>query len=76
LPKDFFVDPLSSNNFIKGCITNLIEVCSGQGLTGDRKRVALRAEKFRAMIQETFMWPTSIDDDEDAPQIVTDFEFV
>jgi fructose-1,6-bisphosphatase len=71
------VDPLSSNNFIGPCLRNLIEVCETQGSKGDRKKVGQRALKLKTLIEQTFLHSTNEEeDDEYAPQIINDFEFV
>lgn len=76
LPKDFFIDPLSSNNFIGPCLRNLIEVCESTAAKGERKKVGQRAVKLRTLIEQTFIHSKDEDDDEYAPQVINDFEFI
>lgn len=77
LPTDFFIDKISNSNFIRSCLINFFEICDAPGQCGERKKVSLRAEKLRTMFYAKFpqLPPEEMEDDE-APQIVTDFDFV
>jgi len=78
LPKDFFVDNLSSDSFISNCLKYFLELGSDKSLD---PKLCGRFEKLRTMLQENFTFQSGapeqqFDLGEDAPTVVEDLNFI
>lgn len=78
-PKDFFIDAITKDAFLKPLLNGFIE----EGIQSQNKKLAMRAKKLSQLLEEHFLFfpkkTLLIDDkgqymfdqaDEDAPQIV------
>merc|ERR1712098_1032194 len=72
VPKDFFVDIVSSSNFLSSCLNSLFSNIR----TSAEVDVTLKAkaEKFGANVTKRFGWDFSADTDEDSPVVVESVE--
>ncbi|KAM3127102.1 hypothetical protein pb186bvf_020780 [Paramecium bursaria] len=74
IPQDFFIDPLSRNNFVKSCIKNLIEICCDNEI-GQQRKLTNRCMKLQELLNKHFIQEVD-DDDQDNPVVVDDFNFI
>lgn len=72
VPKDFFVDIVSSSNFLSSCLNSLFSNIR----TSAEVDVTLKAkaEKFEANVTKRFGWDFSAETDEDSPVVVESVE--
>ena len=73
VPDDFFVDIVSSNNFLVNLLTSLF--LSAKHNEGIPPRLRERLDKFRTNLSQKFNWDFSFEDgdevdDEDRPVVV------
>ncbi|CAD8212824.1 unnamed protein product [Paramecium pentaurelia] len=76
MPNDFFVDPISSSNFIQSCIKNMIELSQNDNPTIIRQKLIQRCNKLKELIKIKFVQNAVQMDDEDEPVVVEDFNFI
>jgi A1 cistron-splicing factor AAR2 len=67
IPEDFFVDIVSSDNFLVSVLRSLFE--NLQDSQADSK-LKSRGLKFKEHLEKKFNWDLNVDTDEDAPVIV------
>lgn len=51
-PKDFFIDNISKDNFLKKCLLDFLQVCEQE----KTKKLRERAKKLRKMLEEQFLF--------------------
>ena len=68
VPKDFFVDIVSSSNFLSSCLNSLFSNIKTSSEVN--KKLKDKAEKFEANVTKRFGWDFTIDQDEDSPVVV------
>lgn len=73
VPSDFFIDPLSSDNFLRHALRSYITICDFSEISETMKN---RITRLKKLVQDRFGWDSSrdgnnvYDDDEYAPVIV------
>ncbi|GAB1603269.1 protein AAR2 homolog [Argonauta hians] len=67
IPKDFFVDILSQQNFLVDTLYELFWNLDSEEVTEELRK---RGEKFKANLTETFQWDFTSEPDEYAPVVV------
>merc|ERR1719369_2734528 len=68
VPKDFFVDIVSSSNFLSSCLNSLFSNIKTSSEVD--KKLKEKAEKFESNVTKRFGWDFTVDQDEDSPVVV------
>ena len=69
VPSDFFVDIVSSDNFLCNCLNNLFT--NGKSNSDISSQLKQKLGRFESNVNKKFGWDFSQDLDEDAPIVVT-----
>ncbi|XP_055332955.1 protein AAR2 homolog [Paramacrobiotus metropolitanus] len=68
IPKDFFVDVVSQENFLTNTLQSFFAIA--EHADGVDERLRSRAGQFRKYLQKMFKWDFSMESNEDAPVVV------